>query len=56
MPISKLLLVMIITLLTCPMFQVNASNLPEELLNMPISLTSGKVVTLKQFQGHKPYI
>lgn len=54
MPISKLLLVIVVTLLTTPLFQSNASNLPEKLLNMPIYLTSGKVVTLKQFQGDKP--
>jgi len=54
MPISKLLLVIIVTLITSPLFHVNASNLPDKLLNMPISLTSGKIITLKEFQGHKP--
>ena len=54
MPISKLLLVIVVTLLTTPLFQSNASNLPEKLLNIPIHLTTGKVITLKQFQGDKP--
>lgn len=54
MPVSKLLLVIVVTLFIAPLFQLNASNLPEKLLNMPIPLTSGKVITLKQFQGYKP--
>ena len=55
MPILKrLLMAVIVTLLTAPLSLAKASNLPEELLNMPIPLTSGKVVTLKQYQGIKP--
>lgn len=55
MPILKLLLMTIFaSLLAAPLSLTKASNLSEELLNMPISLISGEVVTLKQYQGKKP--
>ncbi len=55
MPTLKLLLMAFIAiLLTTVLSVVKASNISEELLNMPISLTSGEVVTLKQYQGIKP--
>jgi hypothetical protein len=38
-----------IMLLASPLSVTTASNLPEALLNMPIPLTSGEVVTLKQY-------
>jgi thiol-disulfide isomerase/thioredoxin len=55
MQILKLLLIAFIaTLITTALSTAKASNLSEELLNMPISLTTGEVVTLKQYQGIKP--
>ena len=55
MQILKLLLMaFIVILLTTLLSITKAANLSEELLNMPISLTSGEVVTLKQYQGVKP--
>jgi len=55
MTILKILLIAIVTtLLSTFLSLAKASNLPEHLLNMPITLISGEVVTLKQYQGHKP--
>jgi len=55
MPTLKLLLMAFIAILLTTVLSVaKASNLSEELLNMPIYLTSGEVVTLKQYQGIKP--
>lgn len=55
MPTLKLLLMAFIAILLTTVLSVaKASNLSEELLNLPISLTSGEVVTLKQYQGIKP--
>ncbi len=55
MSILKLLLITVFTvLLTSHFSQARAANIAEQLLNMPIALTSGKVVTLKQYQGKKP--
>jgi len=50
----KRLLIMVISLITLPYSIASAANIPESLLTMPITLTSGKVVTLKQYQGVKP--
>ncbi len=47
-------LLMVIVLLLSSSFTIHASNLPEKLLNLPITLISGKVVTLKQYQGKQP--
>lgn len=46
----------IITTLLCIVFyqSAKASNLPAQLLTMPITLLSGEVVTLKELQGVKP--
>lgn len=52
--LKKLFTIIPILLFVISTSLVNASNLPEKLLNMPISLTSGEVVTLKQYQGKKP--
>lgn len=55
MPTLKLLLMtFIVTLLSTVLSIAKAANLSEELLTMPIYLTSGEVVTLKQYQGIKP--
>jgi hypothetical protein len=45
---------MVIVLFSSLVFPVKAANIAEQLLNMPISLTSGKTVTWKQYQGEKP--
>lgn len=54
MKVFKLLLLVIATILVTNLPRVSASNLSEQLLNMPIKLTSDKVITLKQYQGKKP--
>jgi thiol-disulfide isomerase/thioredoxin len=55
MTISRTLLTAIFfTLLTACLSVAKAANISEQLLTMPITLTSGEVVTLKDYQGNKP--
>lgn len=46
--------VVVVSVLAILLPFAKAANLPEELLTMPIYLTTGEVVTLKQYQGKKP--
>jgi len=50
----KRFLMTVISLVTLSYSVAHAANIPESLLTMPIELTSGEVVTLKQYQGVKP--
>ncbi|WP_057830469.1 redoxin domain-containing protein [Colwellia sp. TT2012] len=52
--LKRLLLSITLTLFISPVFWVQASNLSKQLLTMPMTLTTGKVVTLEQYQGKKP--
>lgn len=52
--LKRLFLPLIITLFISPFSLVYASNLSKELLTIPITLTTGEVVTLEQYQGKKP--
>jgi len=51
--LKRLLLSIIITLSISVTLSVQASNLSESLLNIPMTLTTGEVVTLSQYQGKK---
>jgi hypothetical protein len=37
-------------------FQVNSTNLPEKLLNIPINLISGETTSLSEYEGKKSCI
>jgi len=52
--LKQLLLSIILTLFISSTSLVQASNLSKQLLNMPMTLTTGEVVTLAQYQGNKP--
>jgi len=51
---KRLLLITMLTLVVSSISIVQASNLPKALLTIPMTLTTGEVVTLEQFQGKKP--
>ncbi|TQV89326.1 redoxin domain-containing protein [Aliikangiella coralliicola] len=51
--VKKLITLKALLLLTFYL-PVHGSNLPEQLLKMPIKLTSGETVSLAQYQGKKP--
>ncbi len=51
---KKLLLSITLTLFISPILLAQASNLSKQLLTIPITLTTGEVVTLEQYQGKKP--
>ena len=52
--LKKLLSFIILTLFISSISLVQASNLSKQLLTMPMTLTTGEVVTLEQYQGKKP--
>ncbi|ALO33940.1 hypothetical protein CMT41_03760 [Colwellia sp. MT41] len=52
--LKRLLLSITLTLFISPVLLVQASNVSQQLLTMPITLTTGEVVTLAQYQGKKP--
>jgi thiol-disulfide isomerase/thioredoxin len=52
--LKRLLFSIILTLSICASALVQASNLSKQLLTMPMTLTTGEVVTLAQYQGKKP--
>lgn len=52
--LKRLLKSITFTLLISATSLVHASNLSEQLLTMPMTLTTGEVVTLEQYQGKKP--
>lgn len=52
--LKRLLMSITLTLLISATSLVHASNLSKQLLTMPITLTTGEVVTLEQYQGKKP--
>lgn len=51
---KELLQSIALTLFISPMLLAQASNLSKQLLTIPITLTTGEVVTLAQYQGKKP--
>ena len=52
--LNKLLKITFMIISLFPLISANASNIPDELLNMPIQLLSGKTVTLKEYEGKRP--
>jgi thiol-disulfide isomerase/thioredoxin len=52
--LNKLLKITFVIISLFPLISANASNIPDELLNMPIQLLSGKTVTLKEYEGKRP--
>jgi thiol-disulfide isomerase/thioredoxin len=52
--LKKLLISITLTLFISATSLVHASNLSEQLLTLPMTLTTGEVVTLEQYQGKKP--
>lgn len=52
--LKRLLWSIILTILISAISLVHASNLSKQLLTMPMTLTTGEVVTLEQYQGKKP--
>ena len=52
--LKRFLLSFTLTLFISPILLVQASNLSKQLLTMPMTLTTGEVITLEQYQGKKP--
>ncbi|WP_231562082.1 TlpA family protein disulfide reductase [Colwellia psychrerythraea] len=52
--LKRLLLSITLTLFISPVSLLQASNLSKQLLTVPMTLTTGEVITLEQYQGKKP--
>ncbi len=51
---SRMICAVVIMVSLMTVFTAKSTNLPDELLTMPIKLDSGEVVSLKTYQGNKP--